>query len=604
VEDLSPSKGKELFDQIQKLEKIKKSLTLEAKRLREQRQLLQSYADNIFQHNNGGRVVFHPNSSTSAFPATPSLLSLQEAQVALSYYTDQLIQLDDEDLKNEEKMTVNEESLFILKNELQTIKQSSLPSSTSPGLLQQTRCVMVLIHLPEGAGGGGQEEGKGQQLEQGKEMTLTLTYVVSKATWTPSYDLRLNTQQNVMDLSYYAEVTQSCGEDWKDCQVCLSTSNPAIGSSPPPVPTRTVDWDYNCERGGGVWRGGKSGGLKNKKNSGVVELRKKSTKSRLRSSGDESDEEDNYEARRGSFALMEGDTLGGEHGGGEGGGGGYGGPPGGVSSTDLTVTGHDSGSTTFIIPRKVTIESDNKPHKLTVTTASFTPQMVHYVAPSLSAFVYLQSKTLNSSPYPLLSSDKVLVFMDGNFVSITALRQQTSPGEYFTVFLGVDPSVKVQYMPCKSIQYLKGWLSGVEVKKYFYSTVVQNTKQRPIRVIVAEVLPRAADEKITVELLEPPPGNLVKPSQDRGGGGGGPILNEQDVIAGLDNFDGDPLTTAAAMAGKLPGPGGGSWPRDFVTQNKFTNNLVWLKTLQAGEKAEIKFAYRVSWPQGQSVGIR
>jgi hypothetical protein len=509
--------------------------------------------------------------------------------------------LDDDEIKNEEKRAHNEETLTLLRNELQSMKQN--PSRTG-GILQQSRSVTVLIHLPERRTTTtiGQNEMKGNEREGKREekneredqitLNLTLTYVVSKATWSPSYDLRLNTQQNVMDLSYYAEVTQSCGEDWKDCNICLSTSNPAIGSSPPSLPTRTVDWDYNCERGGGG--GGRSGGggSKNKKKSlGNV------SSSRYRSN-EGSDEEENYEARRGSFALMEEERG---YGGGEGGPTPIPPPGGGASASSskgLAVNGNDSGSTTFIIPRKVTIESDNKPHKVTVAVASFTPQLVHYVAASISAFVYLQSKTQNTSPYPLLASEKVLVFLDGNFVTSTSINQ-TSPGEHFNIFLGVDPSVKVQYMPCKTVQYLKGWLSGTEVKKYFYSTVIQNTKQRPIRVIVAEVLPRAADEKITVELLEPSPGSLMKPTSSEGTSGG-PIVNEQDVIAGLDGFDGAGGGTEVATGGRPPG----SWPRDFVTQNKFTNNLVWLKTLQPGEKTEIKFAYRVAWPQGQSVGVR
>lgn len=473
-------------------------------------------------------------------------LTLSEAKDVLSYYMEEMVRLDQQENEQEEKMSEVNESLTLLRNELKLLKQDH-----SKETLEKTRSVIVLVNVRDV-----------------REMTLTLTYVVSNATWTPSYDIRLNTIQNVLDLSYFAEVTQSSGENWTDCNVSLSTSNPAIGSSPPPLPTKTIDWEYNC-------------GLRRNANSINIKSKKMSNR---RSEYDYSENENGYEARKGSFALMD-DERGAL--------GGFGGESAPQHSTSLAVSGNDAGSTTFIIPRKVTIDSDNKPHKVTVTVASFTPQMVHYVAASISPFVYLQSKTQNTSPYPLLASENVSVFLDGSFVATTSIKQ-TSPEEHFNVFLGVDPSVKVQYMPCKTSQYVKGWLSGTEVKKYFYSTIIHNTKQRPIRVIVAEVLPRAADEKISIELLDPAPSTLTKASSDTA-----PILNEQDVIAGLDGFDGG----SESSSGTATRPAA-SWPRDFVTQNKYTNNIVWLKTLQPGEKTEMKFSYRVAWPQGQSIGIR
>ena len=46
-----------------------------------------------------------------------------------------------------------------------------------------------------------------------------------------------------------------------------------------------------------------------------------------------------------------------------------------------------------------------------------------------------------------------------------------------------------------------------------------------------------------------------------------------------------------------------AWPADFVTKNKVSNNIIWFKTIKAGDKIEIPFSYRLSWPQGQEVFI-
>jgi uncharacterized protein (TIGR02231 family) len=178
--------------------------------------------------------------------------------------------------------------------------------------------------------------------------------------------------------------------------------------------------------------------------------------------------------------------------------------PSAQTSSRISVKGSgDAGSTMFVIPRDVSISSDSKPHKVTVMMTTLSPQMVHYVAPAVSSHAYIQAKTQNTSQYPLLASQSVSVFLDGNFVASSSSIEQTSPGECFSVYLGVDPSLKVVYTPCRTTQQTKGWLNGTEVKKAHYSTVLHNTKQRACKVIVAEVLPRSGNDKISVELMEP-----------------------------------------------------------------------------------------------------
>lgn len=255
---------------------------------------------------------------------------------------------------------------------------------------------------------------------------------------------------------------------------------------------------------------------------------------------------------------------------------GYGdGGGGGASKLDrAAIAGSgDAGSTSFTIQRKVTIASDGKPHKVTVTVQTIQPQTIHYVVPSVSVFVYLQAKAVNTSPYPLLASNKVNVFLDGNFISTTTLRQASS-GETFNVFLGVDPAIKVDYMPCRMTARNKGWLGGTEEKKYSFSTLIQNTKQQTCKILVVDALPRSSDEKIVVELLEPPVSSLSKPTND------GIVSSAENVVSNLDAF-----TTGGNTS-------------DFVTHNKHTSNIVWCKTIRSGEKVEINFDYRVTWPSG------
>ncbi|MEI6284843.1 MAG: mucoidy inhibitor MuiA family protein, partial [Opitutae bacterium] len=62
---------------------------------------------------------------------------------------------------------------------------------------------------------------------------LDLSYIVNGPSWRPSYDVRANTVQGNLELTYNAEVRQSTGEDWKGVALKLSTAQPGIGGREP-----------------------------------------------------------------------------------------------------------------------------------------------------------------------------------------------------------------------------------------------------------------------------------------------------------------------------------------------------------------------------------
>jgi hypothetical protein len=99
--------------------------------------------------------------------------------------------------------------------------------------------------------------------------------------------------------------------------------------------------------------------------------------------------------------------------------------------------------------------------------------------------------------YVWKKANKVAIYLDGSFVSISSITI-TSPNELFTVYLGVDPSFKAEYLPCKISDRVRGggWLSGGSnaAKVYSYTTILHNTKSQPYRVIIAEILPLSKNE--------------------------------------------------------------------------------------------------------------
>jgi uncharacterized protein (TIGR02231 family) len=64
-------------------------------------------------------------------------------------------------------------------------------------------------------------------------LTLDLAAVVPRAGWQPSYDVRLSPDAKSAELTFRAMVRQATGEDWKDINLTLSTARPAAGGAPP-----------------------------------------------------------------------------------------------------------------------------------------------------------------------------------------------------------------------------------------------------------------------------------------------------------------------------------------------------------------------------------
>ena len=67
----------------------------------------------------------------------------------------------------------------------------------------------------------------------GHSATLELTYLVGGASWHPAYEARA--RDGAVDLSAWATVAQSTGEDWKGAQVMLSTALPRTDATPPAI---------------------------------------------------------------------------------------------------------------------------------------------------------------------------------------------------------------------------------------------------------------------------------------------------------------------------------------------------------------------------------
>ncbi|KAK6987079.1 protein F37C4.5 [Biomphalaria glabrata] len=74
------------------------------------------------------------------------------------------------------------------------------------------------------------------EAEKEDKVYLVVSYVVMGASWIPSYDLRMFTEEGSLKIFYYGLIYQNSGEDWNDVKLYLSTAEPSVGGTIPNLP--------------------------------------------------------------------------------------------------------------------------------------------------------------------------------------------------------------------------------------------------------------------------------------------------------------------------------------------------------------------------------
>jgi uncharacterized protein (TIGR02231 family) len=294
-------------------------------------------------------------------------------------------------------------------------------------------------------------------------LDLTLSYAVPGASWTPSYDARVNSNEKTVALAYSGLVRQNTGEDWKDVALTLSTARPSLGGAAPALSPWTLDvflprpmpMELPVARS---------------------EMR---AKSMLQAGGNGPLNMQAFTSNApATAALMEKDA---EF---------------AAAAIDQAAT-----SASFKITSPASVPSDNSPQKVPITTAALAANPEYLTTPKLLPAAFLTAKVVNSSDFPLLAG-AMNVFLDGTFVATSALRT-VMPGEKFDLALGADEGISVKHKRVNRFTEDTGLTNSGKRITFEYLITLQNNKRTAAHVIVADTLPVSRNEKIVVKQLTP-----------------------------------------------------------------------------------------------------
>ncbi len=271
----------------------------------------------------------------------------------------------------------------------------------------------------------------------GTQAKVELSYMVGGASWQPAYEARADEQGRAVELSTYATVQQSTGEDWKGARLLLSTALPDENATPP-------------------------------------ELRP------LELSSEERKEERKVLTRREEYQehAQTGATT-----------------PSGGESLRATAQGL---SVQLAVPERADVSGDGSAVRLRVARTRLQASFAWRSVPKLYPVVFRVARLTNSAPFPLLPG-AVDVFRQTGFLGRQPL-ERVAQGAPFELTFGIEEGLRVERQVVEEVARDEGLFGGKRRFRFAYRFEVANYRKGPEEVEVAEHIPVSELEDVKVEL--------------------------------------------------------------------------------------------------------
>lgn len=299
------------------------------------------------------------------------------------------------------------------------------------------------------------------ELQQDAEITLELKYIVYGPSWYPTYDLRVDSEQKRVAITYQAMVQQATSEDWDDVLLKLSTAQPQIGGEQPHLSPWRI-----AERASEVVKRSRDTLRNEPERMKSAVAPPASAESQMFAAGAV---EEVLKKKRIQIPTAQVESL--------------------------------ATSVVFSIPGRKSIKSDNQSYRVSVAMDEYPAHFRYSTVPKLTPYAYLKAKVVHTGEYPLLPGD-TQVFLDNQFVAKSRMPLVVS-GEEFWTYLGIDASMKVEYQFLRRQQTQAGLLNKVDKFTYSYKITLTNNKKTTEEIVVWDQLPISSQQKLLVELIDP-----------------------------------------------------------------------------------------------------
>jgi uncharacterized protein (TIGR02231 family) len=271
---------------------------------------------------------------------------------------------------------------------------------------------------------------------------FTFRYLIGNASWSPSYDARIDSSTGKVAFRYTALVRQKTGEDWSNVHLVLSTAEPGRNGRMPELTPSFVDF--------------------RPQESPTVANAEFAPNAPAPSPGE----------RVQSKALS-------------------------VPSTDAQAEIEKKGlSVTYQVELPVTIPGDGQSHRTNVSLLNLAGNPEYVTTPKLDASVFFKLHLTNTSDAPMLPG-LVSIFRDAEFTGTIPINLVPASSD-FDLYLGKDDSIKVERKELASKRSETGMLNRREVEDRKFQISLQNFRPGPIKVLIYDQLPVSRNADIVV----------------------------------------------------------------------------------------------------------
>ncbi|KAL8818261.1 MAG: hypothetical protein Q9223_003061 [Gallowayella weberi] len=242
-------------------------------------------------------------------------------------------------------------------------------------------------------------------------------------------------------------------------------------------------------------------------------------------------------------------------------------------------------TTTYAVPGIKTIAPSHTTRRHKVASIPLSSVgLSHIVVPKLRAAAFIKARLRNGSSTTLLKGPAGLT-LDGTFLGNTSLPR-SSPGEAFSLNLGVDPALNVVYSKPTVRRSESGLFQKEGSAIYTRTCILTNTKNdTAIEATVADQVPVSEDDKLKVEILTP---------QGLGKDG------RQAVNAGIGQINEGTGKKGSMYAEESTGSSGGRWGKATAKMKK-DGAIEWEVKLNPGQGVKLELQYEAKFPSGTGV---
>lgn len=281
-----------------------------------------------------------------------------------------------------------------------------------------------------------------------------LLYLVSSASWEPSYEIRVATDLTGVAMAQVARVLQSTGEDWEGVELRLSTAMPSRGLAAPELPRRFYQLPFST--------GPELDGLAAEAFATGV---------------------DAAGAAGGSGAIGDGGSR--------------------AASAGVLAQFRVSGTRT--------VRSGGEVSRFQLASLPLDVRPERYVVPSVSDKAWLRAEIRYNGSGTLIPG-RGRVYLGGDLLGETQIPMM-QPGDRTTVSLGPDPNVQVRFQTVLDERREPGILSSTTriVRGYQADVRLDPGATGPVRILMEERLPRSRDERVSVKATRLNPAPLDDP---------------------------------------------------------------------------------------------